>query len=162
MLNELEKLLREVAQQAQQAGQGRPAQRPQHQPRRIQPELEILDEDSVEIIDAEPLHEGMMDHVAESMDTSDVTHRAAQLSRHASQLGAQVGQADEKLEGRLHEKFDHDLGKIHDESVTTAGQKGQEGVALTASDIVGMLSHPKSISQAVVLNEILQRPIDRW
>ncbi len=151
MLNELEKLLREVAQQ----GGRRPP------PRRNQPEREIMDE-GVEIIEAEPLREDMMDHVAESMDTSDVTQRAAQLSRHASQLGAQVGQADEKLEGRLHDKFDHDLGKIHDESVTGAGQRGQEGIALTASDIVGMLSNPKSITQAVVLNEILQRPIDRW
>lgn len=151
MLNELEKLLREVAQQ----GGRRPP------PQRRQPEMEIMDE-GVEIIEAEPLHEELIEHVAESMDTSDVTARAAQLSRHASQLGAQVGQADEKLEGRLHEKFDHDLGKIHDESVTTAGQKGQKGVALSASDIVGMLSNPKSISQAVVLNEILQRPADRW
>lgn len=152
MLNELEKLLREVAQQG---GRVPP-------PRRNEPELEIMDDTNVEIIDAEPLHEDVMEHVAESMDTTDVTSHAAQLSRHASQLGAQVGQADEKLEDRLHEKFDHDLGKIHDESVTRAGQGEQEGVALTASDIVGMLSNPKSISQAVVLNEILQRPIDRW
>jgi hypothetical protein len=151
MLNELEKLLREVTQQ----GGRKPP------PRRHEPEMEILDE-GVEIVEAEPLREDVMGHVAESMDTSDVTQRAEQLSRHASQLGAQVGQADEKLEGRLHEKFDHDIGKIHDESVTGAGQGGQEGVALSASDIVGMLSNPKSISQAVVLNEILQRPIDRW
>jgi len=96
------------------------------------------------------------------MDTSDITEHASRLSRHASQLGAQVGQADEKLEGHLHEKFDHDLSRIQDESVTAAGQRGQEGAALTASDIVGMLSNPKSISQAVVLNEILQRPLDRW
>ncbi len=151
MLNELEKLLREVAQQG---GRRQP-------PQRKQPEMEIMDE-GVEIIEAEPLREDVMDHVAESMDTSDVTARAAQLSRHASQLGAQVGQADEKLEGRLHDKFDHDLGKIHDESVTRAGQGEQEGVAMSAKDIVGMLSNPKSISQAVVLNEILQRPMDRW
>jgi hypothetical protein len=154
ILNELEKMLREAAQQ--QGAQGSPRRRPR-------PDREIIHAVDAEIVEAEPVYESVAERVAEDINTSDLARHASRLSDHASHLGADVGQADDRLEDRLHETFDHDLGRIHDDSVTDdAGAKRPGRVSSTAGEIAEMFRTPKSICQAVLLSEILNRPDHRW
>jgi hypothetical protein len=145
MLRELENLLQEITEQ-------RPAKAPPRstRPPAQPPPIEYLDAETAEIIEAEPVgaHEAVADHVTQHLDTSDITSRT-------SLLGATVGMADDKLEARIHGKFDHDLSKI-DERPTVAA----EPVKPTASEIAELLRSPKSIRQAVILSEILNRPYD--
>ena len=143
MLRELENLLRDITEQQPAQAPSRPSRRPvQQQP------IEYLD---AEVVEAEPVHEGIAEHVSHHLDTKDVTSRA-------SQLGAAVGQADDKLEARIHDKFDHDLSKI-DDLPTDAEEAGKPpGGKPVASEIAEMLRDPKSIRQAVILSEILNRP----
>lgn len=159
ILNELEKMLREAAEQ--QAGQQQG--RPRSPSRRPPPDLEIIDVPDADVIDAEPVYESVAEHVAEDIDTSDIAQHASRLSDHASRLGADVGMADDKMEGRLHERFDHELGRIHDDTVTDDRDVGQPlGVPGPVGEIVEMFRNPKSIRQAVLLSEILNRPEHRW
>jgi hypothetical protein len=146
LLRELEKLLQEVTEQQQPA-------RPR--PRRIG---EIVEPADAEIVLAEPVDQrgSVAEHVAEHLDTSDI-------SRHVSSLGADVGQADDRLEARIHEKFDRDLSKLDDRFEESAGADQQSKTEESmAAEIAQLFRTPQSVRQAIVLNEILQRPEDRW
>lgn len=171
IMRDLENLLREIAEQQQ--GQPRPAPRPAPprpapprapQPRPAPPpppqrplgsrpapvDAEVLD---AEIVDAAPVRRraAVAKHVEKHLDTSDVTARAAQL-------GAEVGLADEKVEAHLHQKFDHDVSRISDPEDTAGAAAG----AAFAARIAELFRSPQSIQQAFILNEIINRPEQRW
>ena len=150
MLRELENLLQEITDQGSAKGKGRPQQgRPQqNRPPARQPPIEYLD---AEIVEAEPVREGVAEHVKHHLDTDDVTSRA-------SQLGVAAGQADDRLEAHIHDKFDHDLSKIDDRLGTDDEVGGLSAGKPVASELAEMLRSPKSIRQAVILSEILNRP----
>jgi hypothetical protein len=152
MLRELEKLLREVAEQQ---GLGPPAKKAAGSQRRRPPparpvEAEILDEDDLEV-----LSDPKADIASRRLDTSDVTGNT-------SQLGYQVGQSDERLEARLHQKFDHDLTSLDDRETTKSAPPGSAKKPSVAASIADMLKEPDSIRNAVILSEILTRPEHRW
>lgn len=94
------------------------------------------------------------------------------FTHETSRLGSDVEQADERAEQHRHEAFDHKLGNLQDTSVAgdgvpdTVASESEEAeevvVPMTASDIRELLGTPESIRKAVVLNEILGRPTDRW
>ncbi|HPM80372.1 MAG TPA: hypothetical protein PLF81_06710 [Candidatus Anammoximicrobium sp.] len=168
IMRDLENLLREIAEQQQ--GQPRPApprpapprpaaqRAPQPRPAPQRPlasrsapvDAEVLD---AEIVDAAPVRRraAVAQHVEKHLDTSDVTV-------HAAQLGAEIGQADEKVEAHLHQKFDHDLSRISDPEDKAGAAAG----AAFAARIVELFRSPQSIQQAFILNEIINRPEQRW
>jgi hypothetical protein len=113
-------------------------------------DAEVLD---AEIVDAAPVRRraAVAKHVATHLDTSDVTARAAQL-------GAEVGLADEKVEARLHQRFDHDVSRISDPEDKAGAAAG----AAFAARIAELFRSPQSIQQAFILNEIINRPEQRW
>lgn len=161
MLKELEKLLQEIAQnQGAPASSQRPASPAQqraaqrHPAGQKHPTLEPVDAD---IILAEPVHQSVTAHVQSDIDTTDLTG-------HAKHLGQQVGQADDKMDARVHQKFDHDISQIDDEPSVwdTAPAASAGGGAGLASEVAAMLRSPNSIRQAVILSELLSRPEDRW
>lgn len=83
----------------------------------------------------------------------------SQLAEQAAQLGGQVAQADDRLEARLHEKFDHRLGKLSQRS--EAEQEVPPADHETgAARIKALLARPGGVREAVVLSEILRRPAD--
>jgi hypothetical protein len=172
-MRELENLLREIAEQQQpaaqrpapprppQQAQPKPAQRPSSQrpsPHRPSPQrpgasrvpAEVLD---AEVVDAAPVSRraAVAKHVEKHLDTSDLTASA-------TRLGAKVGQADEKVEAHLREKFDHQLSRIDDPDDEVGAAAG----AAFATRIAEMFRNPQSIQQAFILNEILNRPELRW
>lgn len=98
------------------------------------------------------------EHVRTHLDTQDITE-------HAAHLGEKVGLADEKIEARIHRKFDHQVGRLRKEDQSQpyarpSERGGSSPPALTASALSAMLGDPQSVRQAVILSEILRSPID--
>ena len=83
----------------------------------------------------------------------------SQLAENAAHLGENIATADERVEARLHEKFDHRLGNLtsrpSDSPATTAEP------ASAAGRIRRALVAPGGAREAVILSEILRSPADR-
>ena len=105
-------------------------------------------------------------HVGEHLDTAEFEQRAAQL-------GDEVADADDEMGRRLHEKFDHEVGRLAQtpgESATASevleAAEPQDRVAefptTAAAGLPAMLANAQSIRQAIVISEILTRPEHRW
>jgi hypothetical protein len=84
----------------------------------------------------------------------------SQLAENAAQLGANIASADDRVEARLHEKFDHRLGNL----MSRPG--GAEPTAVEPTSAAGrirkQLAAPGGARQAVILSEILRSPVDRF
>jgi hypothetical protein len=93
-----------------------------------------------------------------------------EFKRRTEQLGSEVAHIDTEIEQHLHKTFDHTIGNL-------AGVRGEAAVAPVAIEssefaaadlavadtgIYTLLSDPDSIRDAIILNEILRRPEERW
>jgi flagellar motility protein MotE (MotC chaperone) len=84
-----------------------------------------------------------------------------QFREEVADLGERVKQADEQFDRQLNQKFDHKLGTLGSRS--SASDQPVESVAATpAANIAAMLASPAGVQQAIIINEILRRPTDRW
>lgn len=118
----------------------------------------------VEILDEPPTGRGVAAHVQQAINTRSIEERT-------SHLAEGVRSADEQMEARLHQKFDHKVGHLgggaEDYSVTTSGMdSGPTGraaapPAATAEEIAAMLRDPASIRKMIVLNEIMKPAFER-
>jgi hypothetical protein len=79
------------------------------------------------------------------------------IATHAQTLGADVAQADERLEAHLQEKFSHRLGALAQQVAPT-----QVEVPSAAKDLLKLLSQPGGAKTMIIANEILRRPEERW
>jgi hypothetical protein len=146
------------------AGQKPPVQRPPAQKpkpaagqsprivRRLRPE------DEIQVIGSSNSPPDMRqqtvgEHVRTHIDTSS-------LADHALHLGEEVGLADDKLDARLHQKFDHKVSSLKKESAAQAETTAvtERHTSRLANDLLDMLRTPKSIRQAVLIAEVLKRP----
>ena len=92
------------------------------------------------------------------------------VSEHVSQhigggeLGQKVAHTDQDREERRHEVFDHQLGTLSDRTELTSNSEeaAEEFPLAAAAGLAAILSESDSIRQAIVINEILTRPEDRW
>jgi len=101
--------------------------------------------------------ESVAEHVADHMKRGAFEERA-------SHMGEQLSQTDERLEARLHEKFDHRMGTLSARRQAREADDAhkKEHVNSVADNLLDLLSTPQGVQQAVLLNEILTRPADRW
>jgi len=115
--------------------------------RHLQSKLELSAEE-------ETFRGTVAEHVAEHLDTRRFDERAGRLSHLQSTVEKDIG-------GHVRSVFDHQVGTLTDKpTVQTAAV-----VATTASpaeQIVAMLRDPQSMRNAVILQEILRPPTDRW
>jgi len=103
-------------------------------------------------------HESVAQHVAHQVSAATQEFR-----EEVADLGQRVKRADEQFDEQLHQKFDHTLGSLADRAAVGTGGKQQLDKATTpAAQIAAMLTSPEGVRQAVLLNEILRRPTDRW
>jgi hypothetical protein len=115
-----------------------------------------LEPADVEVIDAE-----LAESAGRPFGTSFEGPR--QIAKHVDELGDQIELADDKLEARLHQTFDHQLGRLRaTASETAATPHARPMTDVTPAEILGMLSNAESIRDAIVMSEILRRPEERW
>jgi hypothetical protein len=85
---------------------------------------------------------------------------------------ATQAQADAAMEGHLRQVFDHGLGQLSAAgqspvpTATATSVSGEQSLAdalaLGPNGLAGLLASGVVMRQAIVLNEIIQRPVDRW
>ena len=113
------------------------------------------------------LGRGVADHVRDHIQSDPI-------SDHAKQLGRAVDQADENLEGHIHDVFDHQLGQLRKQPIREEAVQGTDSEVWESTverrerraadwqsrneDIRKMLRDPESLQQAIILIEILRRP----
>ena len=108
---------------------------------------------------AQPRHETVAEHVAETIGA-----HSRSVGDHASRLGQQIIEDDHQFDVQLKAKFDHTVGTLTGSAVTAAERVAEDARAADtpAAHIAAMLASPEGVRQAIVINEILRRPIDRW
>lgn len=133
----------------------------------VRPELVPVEVVPVEPLPVEPLivRESVAEHVQRHIQQSGIDK---------SRRPSQVEQADERMASHLHQAFDHRLGQLGKRSklagTTVAGKRASKADAqppsAPPSDIAARIAQwmqtPQDLSAAIVLNEILKRPEDRW
>ncbi len=175
MPRDIEEFLKMAAQRRQQQKQKAAGQRPAAAPKKPpvqprnpsarlplppanQPSRPLRPGEEIRILGgaAEPTDmrdQSVSEHVRVHIDTSS-------LGEHARHLGEQVGLADDKMDARLHRKFDHSVaslkpaGTAHHETTSVT----ERDVSQLASELLDMLRSPKSIRQAILIAEVLKRP----
>ena len=116
----------------------------------------------VEMVDEEEGPAGMRgvsvsEHVQRHLDTRDFQQRANTITK--------VDLADEELEERLHQAFDHQVGTLASRAeakqAAAAASAAATATKVTASGVYAMLKDPNSLRNAIILQEILRRPEER-
>jgi hypothetical protein len=79
-------------------------------------------------------------------------------------LGQRIIEDDAQFDVQLKAKFDHTVGSLTGSAVTAAEQAAAAASAAEtpAAQIAAMLATPEGVRQAIIVNEILRRPTDRW
>ncbi len=119
-----------------------------------------------EIVPAGPVGGQVQKHVGEYLD-------AGKFDRRASELGDEAAHSDERMGQRLGQVFEHEVGRLAGtlgESADAPGvakatqpeDRAAEFPSTAAAGLFALLSNAQGIRQAIVINEILQRPEDRW
>lgn len=190
MADEIEEFLRRAAMrraaaqhQAAQQPQGfqLPANPPPPAPLRsaLQPTYVDVEPVEVEVVYDEPeVGSGVASQVTRDLDSR-------QFGESARHLGEEVGLADDKMDARLHRKFDHQVGHLRSTTAATptvtagqsfdearhgvagaapagAGDAAAQAAGVSAAEIALLLRTPRNIRHAIIMNEILTRPEERW
>ncbi len=127
--------------------QQRQAPKPKPKPRPV-----VVVRDDVEVVDMRK--QSVREHVQTHIDTSSIAY-------HAEHLTDDISQTDERLEDRLHDKFDHEVSKLEDKisiRTDTAPSATKDDVSGIAMDIVKMIKTPSTMRQAILMAEVLKRP----
>jgi hypothetical protein len=90
----------------------------------------------------------------------------------SAELGKGVVEEDKKIEQRLHQEFDHRLGRLTGPTEETARPKTvetapqietvQAAPGSMLADLTDLLANPATLRQAIIAAEILNRPAERW
>ncbi len=151
--SEIEQFLKEAAQRKSDKGRRGPVARPAAvvvvQPQ-MPPQVEVA---------PPPAGESMTAAVNRHLDTRGFAARASNLTD-------DMQRADVQREQHLKDTFGHKIGRLTDTSHTQPEIPVANPVDLNgnvAASLVGnLLTKPENLRQAIVLNEILRRPEDRW
>ncbi|MEO1496612.1 MAG: hypothetical protein AAFV43_05625 [Planctomycetota bacterium] len=107
---------------------------------------------------AAPANELMSDASAEP--TTEMPHLPeSQLAEHAAHLGERIAGADDRVRARLSAKFGKSVSEQDADEKALLATPPED---TSAARIAAALSSANGVRDAMVLNEILQRPTDRW
>ena len=162
--NEIEEFLRRANQK-----KASPANRPQRpQPARAKTAEKPVRADVVraEVVRERPVGGEVEKHVKKYLDEEG-------FERRSEKMGEEVVAADDKIERHLKSVFDHSLSKIAATPGVTASPPSAKLAdtapeitmsipSVAAVDVAALLGDPLSIRQAIILSEILNRPLARW
>jgi hypothetical protein len=139
LLQESRQALEQRDASGQRAAESRPAQPPQRPQRRVK------------------RRQSVAEHVAEQ-----VASRSKSLAEKASQLGRRIVAEDEQFDVQLKAKFDHSVGTLAGSVNPVATPPAPPPADTPALQIATLLANPEGVRQAVIVNEILRRPSERW
>lgn len=88
--------------------------------------------------------------------------RLSKLPEQPPHLGKRIIEEDTQFDNQLKAKFDHTVGTLTESSSKPQATVTAPVPATPAAQIAAMLANPEGVRQAVILNEILHRPSDRW
>ena len=158
----------QIADFLRRVGQGQAPQPQVRQPPRPQPVVrpaaaEVIGERPIA---AEVVDRGHREDVDPAIDTRGI-------ARHASKLGGEVAWTERHVDKHLHEVFDHEVSALAKKPDRLAKRRRAAKPkraqpqpaplpATSAAGFAALLSNAQSIRQAIVINEILTRPEDRW
>ena len=177
MARDIEEFLRKAAERraAQQQGQRPGSQPPPAQPspprqapaQQRPPEItrpvmqprttgEIQDEP-----DPFPSGQSVAQHVQKHIDSG-----ASEISQIARKLGERVGQSGKKVNERVQQKFEHEVGNLADsqgrgeskKKQPTEGRLRPAATVITSQTIADMFRSPPALRQAIIVAELLKRP----
>jgi hypothetical protein len=96
--------------------------------------------------------------------TERAAARASKIAEQTAHLGQRIIEEDQQFDVQLKSKFDHTVGTLTGSAVTAAQQAAASVSAgeTPAAQIAAMLATPDGVRQAIIVNEILRRPTDRW
>jgi hypothetical protein len=152
MSSDIDDFLRRVMERKQQKQAVPPVASPQPAPRVAPAEPMRASRESPTPAASPPLGGGIAQHVARTMDTTDVT-------AHVEQLGSEVALADDKLESHLHQVFDHELSSI---GGRTSSETAAAALASAQAPLREALRSPETLRQAILASEVLRRPEHLW
>jgi hypothetical protein len=160
MTNEIDEFMRRTAAKPRTTSGAQPVRRP--------PTLRPAEKPvQAEVVADTPVGAKICKQVERDLDTQEFTKRT-------TQLGSEVAQADKEIDQHLHQVFDHHVSKLEFVPGEAANPPVAVGpVELTeqslldipatfATGLTDLLADPDSVRQAIVLNEILHRPEERW
>jgi hypothetical protein len=87
--------------------------------------------------------------------------RTKAMAQKVSNLGQRIIAEDRQFDDKLKAKFDHAVGTLAANNPAAAEPTPAPRDA-PAAEIAAMLANPDGVRQAIVLNEILSRPTQRW
>jgi hypothetical protein len=159
---EIEEFLQRTAQKKQVAS-GTPARRISQPSAPIAKQADVVLAETVG--QQRPVGGDVSRHVKKFLDES-------QFDQRASKLGGDVVAADTKIEEHLKKVFGHGVGNLSTQGGESAVaptslptgffQDDVSSVSSAGTGIASLLSNINNLRQAIIVNEILQRPIDRW
>lgn len=88
--------------------------------------------------------------------------RLSKLPEQPPHLGKRIIEEDEQFDSQLKAKFDHTVGTLTESSSKPQAAGAAPAPTTPAAQIAALLANPEGVRQAMVLNEILRRPSDRW
>lgn len=165
LATEIEEFLRRAAQKRSgQPPKTEPTRQPQ--PARLSPRGPALSERTHEAgQDPEPIaavevHESVADHVRKHIENPE-------FSRRAEHIGDDMVRGDQQMEDHLKKAFTHQVGRLTDTSGPGGTSSQQDDQPVLAPVVAGvsvaaLLKSGQNVRSAIILNEILQRPADRW
>lgn len=138
---------------AEKRGASKPAEPRPQQPRRPAP-VEIVEAHAVEELPTSRFPQTVQHQV----DNRELAQRAAHLTH--------VDRTEAAFQAHM-QVFDHSVGRFTEAPATltaaAAGEAGPQSASTPPSEIfAALLADPQSLRQAVILNEIMVRPTERW
>ena len=116
----------------------------------------------VEIVEARAVEELPSARWPNSVHSNVDTRQLAERAEHL----IQVDRAEAAFQAHI-QTLDHQVGRIYEagapaSETTAAAGASQEANSALRDVFANLLADPQSVRQAIVLNEIIQRPLDRW
>lgn len=140
-----------------------PAQRPPEITRpAVQPRA--LDSGGSEIQDEPnpfPSGQSVTQHVQKHIDQG-----ASEIEQQTKRLGERVGQTGKKVNERVHQKFDHEVGNLAESQSRGEPKKGKSTepksrvpvAKIAPQTIAELLRSPLALRQSIIVSELLKRP----
>ncbi len=118
-------------------------------------------------IDAEPSDRHEYESVAASVQQHFGSRTFEEREEH---LADDIARADQEMEQHVSDAFRHRLGSLQSDSLADEQASKSDdrkttpdaNRAAAARAVAGLLVNQQSLRQAVLLKEILERPVDRW